>query len=94
MEHSSLHGDTISVIDIELQHGVVSAEEPTKSCFWFDRDIERLISFASDHKARDYMDIVPTNSGPDPELSSNLTFIRDSQLSQLVSIFLASNTDL
>ena len=69
---------------------MVSADDPAKSCFWFDRDIERLASYASDQKARDYMDITPTNNGPDPELSSNLTFLRDSKLSQLVSVFLAS----
>ena len=85
-----MYGNTVSVIDIELHHGVVSADDPANSCFWFDRDIERLASYASDQKARDYMDITPTNNGPDPELSSNLTFLRDSQLSQLVSMFLAS----
>ena len=66
---------------------MTSVDDPGKVCYWFDRDIERLTSFANDQKARDYMDIFGTNSGTDPELKSKLAFLRDSQLSRMVGIF-------
>ena len=65
---------------------MVSIDDQANNCFWFDRDIQRLSSHVGDQKARDYVDIASGNNTPDPELKLKLTVLRDSQMSQMVSI--------